>query len=167
MDEVSRYACSIDVSMDEKYYFNDDKGVLQSADNLIVFDSRIHTNFWRILLHFLKDEGLIMIIGLFQTLPFITFFKKTHVSYPRGKKIKEFTYPRRIGTTVFPAGTCNSKVALITSRGLRRLDVHASFGIRVSFSLGFFVTGNDRQSCFQCLTMRPFLLGKGSLKLPW
>ena len=70
MDEVSRYACSIDVSMDEKYYFNDDKGVLQSADNLIFSYSYNH---WRITLF----EGRIIIIGLFQTLPlFITFLKK-------------------------------------------------------------------------------------------
>ena len=80
MDEVARYACSIDVSMDEKYYFNDDKGVLQSADNLISYSNFVFIQIFGEL-HFLKDEGLIMIIGLFQTLPFITFLKKY-----RGKK---------------------------------------------------------------------------------
>ena len=87
MDEVARYACSIDVSMDEKYYFNDDKGVLQSADNLIFSYSYNH---WRItLFDFLKD-GLLFIIRLFQTLPFITFLKKIHHAschkIPRGDK---------------------------------------------------------------------------------
>ena len=70
VDEVSRYACYIDVSMDEKYYFNDDKGVLQSADNLIFSYSCNRGED-----AFLKDGLLFIIIsGLFQTLPlFITF----------------------------------------------------------------------------------------------
>ena len=35
------------------------------------------------------------------------------------------------------------EVTLITSGELRRLDVHASFGIRVSFCLGVFIAGDD------------------------
>ena len=56
MDEVSRYACYIDVSMDEKYYFNDDKGVLQSADNLTSYSNFVFIQIFGEL-HFLKDDG--------------------------------------------------------------------------------------------------------------
>jgi len=75
VDEVSRYACYIDVSMDEKYYFNDDKGVLQSADNLIFSYSYNH---WRITLF----EGRIIIHYYYWSFSDASiihhFFKKIH-----------------------------------------------------------------------------------------
>jgi len=84
VDEVARYACSIDVSMDEKYYFNDDKGVLQSADNLIFSYSYNH---WRITLF----EGRIIIHWSFSDASIIHhFLKKIHHAschkIPRGDK---------------------------------------------------------------------------------
>ena len=72
MDEVARYACSIDVSMDEKYYFNDDKGVLQSADNLLFSYSY---NRWRITLF----EGRIHLLVFFRRFHYSSLFLKKYI----------------------------------------------------------------------------------------
>lgn len=82
MDEVARYACSIDVSMDEKYYFSDDKGVLQSADNLISYSNFVFIQIFGEL-HFLKDEGDYDYYWSFSDASIHHFFKKIHrAPYP-------------------------------------------------------------------------------------
>ena len=52
------------------------------------------------------------------------------------------------------------EVTLITSGGLRRLDVYASFGIRVSFCLGVFIVGDDAGHVFDVQQRIRLVLGE-------
>ena len=54
------------------------------------------------------------------------------------------------------------EVTLITSGGLRRLDVYASFGIRVSFCLGVFIAGDDAGHVFDVEQRIRLVLERGS-----